>query len=654
MKKRIEELYAKLNKYNYEYHRNNNSLISDYEYDKLFKELKELEEKYPEYKVDGNVTSIVGEVVDNRFVKVVHNEPMLSLDNAFDFDDLRKFDLDIKKNVKEFSYVCEVKIDGLAMSLSYKSGKLQQALTRGDGLVGEDVTHNVLTIDSLVKEFKDDMEVRGEVFVSKGEFNRLNRENEIEGRKLFANPRNLAAGSIRQLDSSVCESRNLDMFVYTGPRGSFSSHIESLEYLKSNGFNINSLTKKVQTIDEVIEYVEQINETRHTLEYEIDGVVIKVNEYSIQDELGFTNRAPKWAIAYKFKAEQAETKIEEITFQVGRTGKVTPVANLTPVHISGSVVARATLHNEDYVIDKDIRENDYVLIHKAGEIIPEVVSVVHDKRNKQVKFEMIKHCPVCGTKLSRYEGDVNWYCTNTVCEAKTIRRLSYFTSIDAMNIDGLGEKVIEVLYNENFVKNILDLYSLDKYYDKLIALDGFGKRSVDQILNNIEKSKFNLLSQFYTGLGISNVGKKTSKVIAKHYNSLDKLRNANIEDLVAIDEIGNIIANNIVEYTNTDEFNDIIKFVNNNNFELKVEEVATAGEFYSKKIVVTGSFERYSRKEIESYFALKGATVSSSVSKNTNYVIVGEKAGSKATKARELQIQIIDEKDLNELMNEEG
>ncbi len=650
-KNRMNELYEKLKEYNFHYHNNNESLISDYEYDQLFDELKRLEQKYPEFKKSGEVTSIVGAQVDAKFSKVSHSVPMLSLDNAFTYEDLIKFDNDIRKQAEKFTYVCEVKIDGLAMAVLYQNN-LYQAVTRGDGETGEDVTHNVLTIKSLPKEIGKSIEVRGEVFIDKDNFQAINNENKRLNKKIFANPRNLAAGSIRQLDASVSASRNLDMFIYSGPRFDFESHIETLEYLQQLGFKVNPLTQKVNSIEDVFKYLEKIEKKRHDLKYEIDGVVIKVNEYKIQDDLGFTQRAPKWAIAYKFKAEQVETYIKEITFQVGRTGKITPVAELEPTTVSGSVVSRATLHNEDYIIEKDIRVGDYVMIHKAGEIIPEVIKVVKEKRGNLTEFEMISSCPVCNSTLVKHNEDVNWYCDNYNCTAKITRKLAYFTSIDAMNIEGLGEKVIEQLYDEGFIKDIPSIYQLNSHLNAILKLPGLGEKSIDQLLINIEKSKESKLEQFITGLGIPYVGKKTASLIARHYPSLENLKAATKDQLLEIEEIGPKIAESILQFVESDEFEKIVKLINDMNFQLSAVKIDGDSEYLNKKIVVTGSFANYSRKDIEDFFLQLGATVSSSVSKKTDYIIVGEKAGSKLTKAQELGVTVITEEELNTLMKE--
>ncbi len=649
MKNRMEELYDLIKEYNHEYYVNNISKISDFEYDKLFKELKDLEGKYPQYVIENSPINNVDDNVDNRFVKVVHQIPMLSLDNAFDENDLRKFDADIKKEFSDFTYVCELKIDGLAMSFIYEDNKFTRAVTRGNGSVGEDVTHNVLTINSLVKNVdKAVMEVRGEVFVSKDEFRRLNDVQTSLGQKVFANPRNLASGTIRQLDSEIAKSRNLDAFIYSEVNPTTSSHYESLTNLKKLGFNVNSHIKKVGNIDEVIEYVKYWDSNRHNLDYETDGIVIKVNEYDIQKALGFNSRAPKWAIAYKYKAEQVETKILGITYQVGRTGKITPVAELESVSVSGSVVSRATLHNENYIIEKDIHVGDVVLVHKAGEIIPEVVEVVKEKRSDITDFVMISNCPICDSVLEKDEA--NYYCTNPLCAAKLSRNIIYFASISAMNIEGLGERNVEIFFEKGFVKNIVDLYELKNHREQLIQLEGFGERRVDLILENIEKSKSNKLEQFITGLGIKHVGKKISSILVNHFGSIDGLIAASFEELVAIDEVGDAIANSLMLYFESDDFKQLYNYILHNNFNFQVEKIDNSSEYANKVVCVTGSFAIYKRKDIEQFFKLQGAKVSSSVSKNTDYLIKGEKAGSKLEKAIQFGVEIIDEEKLNKIM----
>lgn len=657
MKKRMEELYNLIEKYSDEYYNNNQSSITDFEYDKLFQELIKLEEENPQFKKVNSPTIKVGGEVDNRFMKIAHQEKMLSLDNAFSIEDLIEFDESVKKVCSDYSYVAELKIDGLAMSFNYQDGKFNQAVTRGDGNVGEDVTHNVTTINGLVKEIttKSLFEVRGEVFVSKKEFERLNKIQESQNQRLFANPRNLAAGSIRQLDSKVCESRNLDAFIYSTVSRITGSHYDDLMALKEMGFNVNEHAKRLDDINDVIEFVNYWNTHRHELDYETDGIVIKVNEYINQDELGFTSRAPKWAIAYKYKAMQVETRINAITFQVGRTGKVTPVAELDSVNVSGSVVSRATLHNENYVIEKDVQIGDYVLVHKAGEIIPEVVSVVKEKRKDIEKFKMIDKCPICNSPLVK--DDANHFCKNEKCEAKIIRNLIYFASISAMNIDGMGERNVEILYNEGHLKSIIDLYELKTKRELIMELEGFGERRIDLILDAIEKSKGNKLEQFVTGLGIKHVGKKISSVLVSRYKSLEGLMNATVEEMEAINEIGSAIATSAYEYFNSEEFRELYEYVSTNEFDFKVDVIQTDSEFSDKVMCVTGSFENYKRKDIEKYFTLLGAKVSSSVSKNTDYLIVGEKAGSKLEKALGFGTTIIDEEKLVLIMedgNEKG
>ncbi|MFV0424618.1 MAG: NAD-dependent DNA ligase LigA [Bacilli bacterium] len=654
MNKRMEKLYRELESYNYEYHHNNNSVISDYEYDKLYAELKELEKKHPKDVKENSITSRVGDTIDNRFSKVVHQTPMLSLDNAFDTDDLRRFDASIKKEFSKFSYVCELKIDGLAMSFIYQNKKFSRAITRGNGEVGEDVTHNILTVDSILKEVDvdGDFEVRGEVFISKAEFEKINEVQKSNGGKVFANPRNLAAGTIRQLDSSIAKDRNLDAFIYNSQSSNESTHYESLMMLSKLGFNVNNNIKLVDNIEEVISYVAYWDNHRHELPYETDGIVIKVNEYDIQNELGFNARAPKWAIAYKYKAQQVKTKVNDIVFQVGRTGKITPVAELESVSVSGSVVSRATLHNFSYIEEKDIRIGDSVLIHKAGEIIPEVVSVVMEERENSDKFAMIENCPVCGSLLARE--DANHFCNNKNCQAKKSRNLIYFTSIDAMNIEGLGEKNIEIFYKLGFLNSVCDIYELYKYKDQLIELDGFGEKRINLILDNIEKSKNNKLEQFITGLGIKHVGKKISNLLVNSYGSLEGLMNASVEELENIPEIGSKIATSLVEYLSSDEFKIIYNYLKNNHIEYSVDKVNLESEFYNKTLCVTGSFESYKRKDIEQFFTLQGAKVTSNVSKNTDYLIVGEKAGSKLEKARQFNTIIINEEQLLKIMEVEN
>ncbi|MFV0498970.1 MAG: NAD-dependent DNA ligase LigA [Bacilli bacterium] len=652
MNKRMKELYEKLEKYSYEYHHNNNSLVSDYDYDQMFAELKKLENQFPDAAIKTSVTSSVGDEVDNRFSKVVHNQQMLSLDNVFNLEELRSFDQTIRKLYSDFSYVCELKIDGLAMSFIYEDGTFIQAVTRGNGIIGEDVTHNIMTMDSIKKiiDKSGNFEVRGEVYISKSEFESINLRQKVNGKKEFANPRNLAAGTIRQLDSNVTKDRKLDAFIYSAQDSSYATHYESLMELSSLGFNINKNIKLVKDIEAVIEYVSYWENNRSKLPYETDGIVIKINEYDIQKQLGYNSRAPKWAIAYKYKAEQVLTRINNIVFQVGRTGKITPVANLDSVNVSGSVISRATLHNESYIIENDIRKGDTVLIHKAGEIIPEVVEVITSARTNQERFKMIQNCPVCGSILKKE--DANHFCKNELCDAKNSRKLGYFASIDAMNIEGLGTRNINIFYELGIINKISDIYELHKKREVLINLSGFGQRSIDILLDNIEKSKNNKLEQFITGLGIKHVGKKISKVLVNNYNSLEKLSKVCYEELVEIDEIGDVIAKSFIDYISSEEFESLYKYLKANAIEFKVDSISRNSSYTDKVVCVTGIFSKYKRKDIEGFFTNIGAKVTSSVSKNTNYLIAGDKAGSKLDKAKIYETEIIDEERLIKIMGE--
>ncbi|MCK5388833.1 MAG: NAD-dependent DNA ligase LigA, partial [Candidatus Izimaplasma sp.] len=495
--------------------------------------------------------------------------PMMSLSNAFNEDDLRAFDSKIIKEVANISYNVELKIDGLAGSIKYEDGKLVLGASRGNGVVGENITSNVKTIRTLPLkiDYSESFEVRGEIFMSKKSFENANKDRVLDKLEEFKNPRNAAAGSIRQLDSKIASARNLDMFIYSvinSEINNLKTHTEALAFAKKLGFKINPLSKICNNIDEVIDFIELYSVERDNLLYEIDGIVIKVNDISKHDKIGYTAKSPKWAIAYKFPAEEVITKINSITFQVGRTGQITPVANLAPVIVQGSTVSRATLHNEDYVVEKDIRENDYVIIRKAGDIIPEVVSVIIDRREKDsIPFSMITQCPVCKSTLRRLDTEADHYCINPQCDAKKIEGLIHFASRKAMNIEGLGIRIVEQFYNDGFLNSIKDIYLLKQYREELIVKEGFGVKSIDKLLENIELSKNSNLDKLLFGLGIRHVGEKVSKVIAAHYKNLDNIGNWVYDDLVNIDEIGDIIAKSIIDYFNKDEYISLIKELEN-------------------------------------------------------------------------------------------
>lgn len=656
MKERIDELIKILEEANYNYHVLDNPTITDQEYDSLFRELQILEEKYPELVREDSPTHRVGGVVLDGFNKVTHSIPMMSLGDIFNEEEIVAFDSRIKKEGINPSYVCELKIDGLSVSLHYEKGILKTAATRGNGTIGEDITNNVKTIKSIPLKLKEeiDIEVRGEIYMSKDTLKKLNEEREKKGEPLLQNCRNAAAGSIRQLDSKVAASRKLDSWIYHLPNPEdygIKTQWESLEFMKKLGFKTNPNNLLVTDVNGILAYIDAKGKERPSLEYDIDGVVIKVNNISEQKQLGFTAHHPKWAIAYKFPAEQVLTKLTDIIFTVGRTGQITPNAVLEPVIVAGSTISRATLHNEDYVINKDLKIGDIVSIHKAGDVIPEVVEAIKERRTgKEKEFKMIDTCPMCGSTLIRKEGQADWFCMNDNCPARNIEKLCHFVSRKAMNIDGLGDKIIEDFFNLKYISDITDIYKLDKYREELIELEGYGNKSIDNLLEAINNSKSNSLERLLFGLGIPNVGEKTAKVLAMLYEDLDKLINASFDELNSIPDIGDIIAQSIVDFFNDERNLKIINELKNIgvNTLYTGPKVEKNDNFYNKTFVITGTLTKYTRDEVEEKIELLGGKTSSSVSKKTYAVIVGENPGSKYTKAQELNIPIWSEDDLEE------
>lgn len=658
IKNRIFHLRELLTGYNYEYYTLDNSTVSDQEFDALLHELIKLENENPEFYSPESPTVRVGSVVLDKFEKITHDVPMMSLSNAFSNDDLRIYDEKITKEVGKVEYNVELKIDGLAGSLKFENGTLAQGATRGNGSIGENITNNVKTIRTipLTINYLFDLEVRGEIFMSKKSFNNANIERKLQGQEQFKNPRNAAAGSVRQLDSKVASKRNLDMFIYsvvTPEDHGLKNHKNSLEFAKELGFKINPLSKICSSIDEVINFIEEFKDSRNGLDYEIDGIVVKVNDINLYDQIGYTAKSPKWAIAYKFPAEEVITKINSITFQVGRTGQITPVANLDPVIVQGSTVSRATLHNEDYVIDKDIRENDYVVIKKAGDIIPEVVRVVHERREESsIPFKMIKLCPKCNTGLERKAEESDHYCINDYCDAKLIEKLIHFGSRKAMNIEGLGDRIVEQFYNDGFIGTISDIYRLNDHYKDLIVKEGFGKKSIDKLLENIEKSKVNNLEKLLFGLGIRHVGEKVSKVIASKFNDINALFGVKYDELIDVDEIGGVIAESILDYfkdeTNQNLVNELTLLGLNTTYH---SSVVSKKEFADKTFVLTGKLSIFTRTEAKSLIENMGGKVSSSVSKKTHYVVAGSESGSKLAKAQELGVTVLSEDEFKALLD---
>ena len=649
--KRIEELVNILNEASRNYYELDMPTITDQEYDDLYRELENLEEKYPELIHPDSPTKRVGGKVIDEFLKVEHKVPMMSLGDIFNEDEVLEFDQRIKKTIKNPKYVCELKIDGLSVSLLYKDGKLVRGATRGNGVVGEDITHNVETIKNipLKIDFMDELEVRGEIYMPKKSFIKLNEERAKNHEALFANPRNAAAGSVRQLDSSIAAKRNLSTFIYHLPESekyNIKYHHEALKFMKNLGFNVNPSIKVCDNINEVINYIDYWTKERPNLPYEIDGIVIKVDNLADQEKLGFTARTPKWAIAYKFPAEEVLTKLTDIEFCVGRTGKITPRADLNPVHVAGSVISSVTLHNEDYINEKGIMINDTVVIHKAGDVIPEVVRVEVSRRNgDEIPFKMITNCPICGSVLEKKEGEANYFCINPNCDARKIEGLIHFASRDTMNIEGFGDEIVEDFFNMGYLKSIPDFYKLSKYKNELMELEGFGAKSINNLLDSIEKSKENSLEQLLFALGIRHVGKKTAKIIASHFKTIDNIIDADISEIENINDIGSIIAKSIYDYFK-DENN--INMINElKNIGMNMEYLGTTIEenieFLNKTFVLTGTLTQMSRNEASELIEAKGGKVTSSVTKKTSVVIVGDSPGSKYDKAKELGITIWNE-----------
>ena len=648
---RIDELIKILNKARYEYYTLDSPSITDQEYDRYIEELISLETKYPSLvRSDSPTVQIGGEIIDD-FKKVTHEVPMMSLGDIFNEDEIIAFDKSVRKVISNPTYVLELKIDGLSVSLLYKNGKLVRGATRGDGTVGEDITHNVKMIKNvpLSLPVDIDIEVRGEIYMPKSSFLKLNEERRKNGEKEFANPRNAAAGSVRQLDSSIAKERNLLTFMYHMPNpGSIKSQYESLEYMKSLTFTVNPNIVKVSSIKEILDYVEYWTIHRNELPYEIDGIVIKVDNFNDQKKLGVTAKVPKWAIAYKFPAEEVLTKLTNIEFCVGRTGKITPRADLEPVRLQGSVVSSATLNNQDYIREKNIMIGDTVSIRKAGDVIPEVVEVKFERRDgSEIPFKMIENCPICGSKLVKKDNEVNYFCTNSECDGRYIESLIHFASRDAMNIEGFGENIVEDFYNMGYLKRISDYYELYNHKEELMELEGFGEKSINNLLDNIESSKSNSMEKLLFGLGIKHVGKKTAKILSEYFNTMDNLINSDIETLSDIPDIGEVIASSIVDYfkNNMNLINKLKEFNLNMNYIGKDKNINE--NFNGKTFVLTGTLSSMSRDEAKELIESLGGINTSSVSKKTDVVIVGDSPGSKYDKAKELGITIWNEEEFN-------
>ena len=661
-KERAQEITKLLEQYNYEYYVLDNPSVPDSEYDRLINELIMIEKEHPELITPFSPTQRVGGKVLSEFKKIQHKRMMLSLANAFNEDDLRDFDRKVRDVIggEKVEYMCEMKIDGLAMSLDYVDGHLNYAATRGDGTTGEDVTNNVLTIKSIPTQVVQNkpFEVRGEVYMSKKTLNELNAQREANHEVLLANARNAAAGSIRQLDSSIAASRKLEAFWYylvNADELGFKKHSDALNYIEKIGFRTNKERRICYGIDEVLAYIAEYTEKRPSLAYDIDGIVIKVNDISMYDVLGYTAKTPKWAIAYKFPPEEVVTKLEDIIFTVGRTGKITPNAVISPTRVAGSVVQRATLHNEDFVREKDLRIGDYIVLRKAGDVIPEVVRPIIEKRNGTERpFKMIDVCPVCGAPLIRK--DAMHFCVSPTCPARKIEGLIHFASRNAMDIENLGEKVCEEFFNEGFISTIDSIYSLKNYRDEILNREGWQKKSTDNLLEAIEKSKQNSLERLLFGLGIKEVGEKTAKVLAKRYGTLDRFFELTEEELLNVPDLGPVSAKSIYEYFHDDNNRELIENLRQNgvNFDyLGVNLTNENSPFFGKTIVLTGTLSKYGRKEATDLLENIGAKVAGSVSKKTDYVIYGVEAGSKLDKARELGIKTLNEEEFEELLQME-
>lgn len=659
-KKRIEELREKTEYYAKKYYDDDNPEISDFEYDMIMVELRNLEKKYPEFQSKESLTQKVGGHVKEGFKKVTHEVPLQSLQDVFSFEEIEEFDDRIKKQavengIKEVKYVVETKIDGLSAALEYKDGKFVRGATRGNGLIGEDVTENLKTVKTIPMELNDkiDITVRGEVFISKKDFEEMNQEREENEEELFANARNAAAGSLRQLDSKITSKRPLDIYIFNVQKiegKKFNSHFEELEYLSSLGFNVNPVRIPCNNIEEVKNAINKIGDDREDLTFGIDGAVVKVDDLSFREILGTTIKVPKWAVAYKYPPEKKETILKDIICQVGRTGVITPMAILEPVKVAGSTISKTTLHNEDFIKEKELKIGDTVVIQKAGDVIPEIVEVVKSKRNgTEENFSMPKTCPVCGAPAVREEGEAAIRCTGIECPAKLFRNLVHFVSREAMDISGLGENIIQQLLDNKLIKNIADIYELK--FEDIASLKKNGKKFAQNLTDAIEKSKENDLSKLITALGIRHVGVKASKTLARKYKNIDNLMNAKYEELSEINDIGPIVANSIASFFEESQTRDLIQRLKENNVNMEsLEEEVQDKRFEGKTFVLTGSLEEFTRGQASDIIERLGGKTSGTVSKKTDYVLAGSEAGSKLTKAQNLGVQIITEEEFKEMV----
>lgn len=658
---RVDELHKLLNQYSYEYYVKDNPTVPDSEYDKLLHELIDIEAQHPEYKTDDSPTVRVGGKAQSTFEKVNHDTPMLSLGNAFNEEDVRKFDQRIREQIGEVSYMCELKIDGLAVSLKYENGRFVKGLTRGDGTTGEDITENLKTIHAIPLKINKPLtfEVRGEAYMPRSSFFKLNEEKEKNEEQPFANPRNAAAGSLRQLDARLAAKRKLSVFLYSvNDFTDFAavSQNDALKELDDLGFKTNQERRKLNNIDEVLHYIEYWTTQRESLPYDIDGIVIKVDDLSQQEEMGYTQKSPRWAVAYKFPAEEVVTQLLDIELSIGRTGVVTPTAILEPIRVAGTTVSRASLHNEDLIHEKDIRIGDSVVIKKAGDIIPEVIHSIIDRRpDDAVTYHMPTHCPSCGHELVRIEGEVALRCINPKCQAQLIEGLIHFVSRQAMNIDGLGTKIIQQLYENNKIKDVADIYYLTK--EDLLPLERMGEKKVDNLLSAIEQSKDNSLEHLLFGLGIRHLGVKASQVIAEKYGSIERLFEVTEEEFVGIHDFGHKLAQSIVTYLENDDIRLLIdklrqKHVNMEYKGVRTSEIEGHPDFKDKTIVLTGKLQQMTRSEAAEWLELQGAKVTNSVTKRTDLVIAGADAGSKLAKAEKFRTPVWSEEDFINKQNE--
>ena len=654
LKARVKVLHDQLHQYNYEYYVKDNPTVPDSEYDKLLHELIAIESQHPELKTADSPTVRVGGEAQSTFEKVRHDTPMLSLSNAFNEADLRRFDQRVRDAVGEVEYMCELKIDGLAVSLKYVDGRLVQGLTRGDGTTGEDITENLKTIRAIPLTLKQPIsfEVRGEAFMPRKSFLKLNEDKEKKGEQLFANPRNAAAGSLRQLDSKLAAARKLDIFLYSindFTELDATSQSEALLELDRLGFKTNPERMNVKTIEDVLDYIEKWTAERETLSYDIDGIVIKVNAIEHQEDMGFTQKSPRWAIAYKFPAEEVVTTLEDIELSIGRTGVVTPTAILTPVHVAGTTVSRASLHNEDLIHERDIRIGDQVVVKKAGDIIPEVVKVILDRRPANTTpYHMPTHCPSCDHELVRIEGEVALRCINPKCQAQLIEGLKHFVSRQAMNIDGLGTKIIEQLYHHHLIRDVADIFYLKK--EDLLPLERMGEKKVENLINAIEKSKTQSLEHLLFGLGIRHLGVKASQVLAEKYETMARLMQVTEEELIEIYDVGEKLAQSFVTYMKNEDIQKLIQKMVQQQVNMtftgqKSSQIEGHPEFLNKTIVLTGKLEQMTRTEASQWLKNQGAKVTSSVTKSTDLVIAGKDAGSKLAKAESLGTPIWNEQE---------